>query len=92
MEPLTAAGLLSLWEQNMGQTLLQKTLNLLRTVCPEMEPEDVAKMHIGERDARLLLLRQWLFGPRLLNIAGCPGCSERIEWDTDIDSILTIVL
>lgn len=71
----------------MNQSLLQKTLNLLARACPELDPNAVAKLSIGERDARLLLLREWMFGSRLMNMADCPQCSERLEWGTNIRDI-----
>ena len=87
MRPPTALELLTVWENSIDQTSLQKTLNLLSIACPEIDIDSVAKLSIGDRDARLLLLREWLFGPRLINITDCPECSMRIEWDTDIKDI-----
>jgi len=71
----------------MNQSLLQKTLNLLVLACPQMDSNAVAKLSIGERDARLLLLRERMFGSRLTNMADCPKCSERLEWETNINDI-----
>jgi DNA-directed RNA polymerase subunit RPC12/RpoP len=87
MKPLTATELLTVWERGLNRPLLQKTLNLLTLACPEMDADTVAKLSIGERDARLLLLREWMFGSRLMNMAVCPRCSERIEWETPIEKI-----
>lgn len=87
MKPLTAAELLTVWEQGMNQSLLQKTLHLLARACPEIDPDAAAKLSIGERDARLLLLREWMFGSRLMNMVDCPQCSERLEWETNIRDI-----
>jgi hypothetical protein len=87
MKPLTASELLTVWERGLNQPLQQKTLNLLSLACPEIDSEAVAKLSIGERDARLLLLREWTFGSRLMNMADCPRCSERVEWETNIEDI-----
>lgn len=87
MRPPTVLELLTVWENSIDQTLLQKTLNLLSLACPEIDSDSVARLSIGERDARLLLLREWLFGPQLINMADCPECSMRIEWNTDIKDI-----
>jgi hypothetical protein len=42
-------------------------------------------MPIGRRDARLLAIREALFGPRVPCLTGCPNCGERLEvvFDTD---------
>lgn len=87
MNPLSAAQLLTLWEQGLNQPLLQKTLNLLAAACPEIDADAAARLSIGERDARLLVLRERMFGSRLVNMADCPSCSERVEWDTRIEDI-----
>ncbi len=87
MRPVTTSELLTIWEREMNQPLIQKTLILLCQACPEMESDDVVKLSIGERDARLIQLREWIFGSGLKNMVDCPACSERIEWETNIKDI-----
>ena len=87
MRPLVAFELLNVWESGFNQTLIQKTLNLLSVACPELELDTLASLSIGERDARLLLLREWMFGTRLKNMASCPECSGPAEWECDIADI-----
>lgn len=87
MRPITPTELLTIWEQGINQTLMQKTLHLLSLACPYMDYNTIAKLNIGERDARLLQLREWMFGSRLNNMVDCPKCSERCEWETDIKDI-----
>jgi endogenous inhibitor of DNA gyrase (YacG/DUF329 family) len=82
MRPLDAAELLDAWEQGLNQPMLQRALILIAAACPELDSDAVAQLSIGERDARLLQLREWMFGPRLLNTAQCPQCGERIEWES----------
>ena len=84
MRPVTAAELLNTWEQCARRTLPEKALLLLDAACADGEPEDPALLHIGERDAKLLQLREWMFGQQLLNIIDCPNCSERIEWTNNV--------
>jgi hypothetical protein len=81
MMPLDASELLNAWEQGLNQPILQRSLMLIAAACPELDSDAVAKLSIGERDARLLQLREWIFGPRLFNTAQCPQCGERIEWE-----------
>lgn len=87
MRSLTTTELLTVWERGLNQTMLQRMLELLSLAYPEAEAGDLAKLSVGERDNRLLLLRKRLFGPHLINVADCPQCSERIEWETNIDDI-----
>lgn len=86
MRPLTAAELMDHWETGLQQSLLERSLGLLATACVA-DPEQIAALSIGERDARLLQLREWLFGPRLLNMAYCPHCAEQVEWETTVQQL-----
>lgn len=88
MRNLNAIEMLNVWEQCLNQPLLQKALILLVAVFPEMQPETLAILSIGQRDRRLLQLRQRLFGQQLLTTAMCPECSERIEWQSSIADYL----
>jgi len=83
MNVLQAEDLLSAWEQGLNQPLLQRVLILLVTAFPEMQPDTLVKLSIGQRDRRLLRLRECLFGQRLLNSAKCPKCELRIEWENN---------
>ncbi len=87
MKPLGAAELLDVWERGLDMPLLQRVLILLTAACPELSPDDIAELHIGERDERLLQLREWMFGSRLVNTATCPKCAEQVEWDSEISDL-----
>ena len=84
MDNLNAGRMLDIWEQGLHQPWLQKSLILLAAACPEMSPEELVELSIGQRDQRLLFLRERLFGSRLMNTAVCPQCSERVEWENKI--------
>lgn len=84
MRPLKAMELLAVWEHGLNQTLLERVLTLLAVACPEIDAETIAGLSIGERDARLLQLREWMFGSHLINTAECPQCAERVEWENRI--------
>jgi hypothetical protein len=84
MKPLTTAELLAVWEHGLNQSLLVRVLTLLSAACPEMDAEAIAQLPIGERDAMLLQLREWMFGSRLVNTAHCPKCNEHVEWENRI--------
>jgi hypothetical protein len=61
---------------------------LLAAACPEDTPEALARLSIGRRDARLLKLRSWTFGPQLSSVVECPACGERLEFTMDGEAIL----
>lgn len=84
MKTLGAAELLDVWEKGLNQSILHRALILLTAACPEMNPDAIAELNIGERDTRLLQLREWMFGSRLVNTAACPHCAGHVEWESDI--------
>ena len=87
MRALSAPELLSVWERGQAQPPVQRTLTLLAAACPGIPPDALAELSIGQRDARLLTLREWTFGPQLVTIAACPGCGERLELTFNIADI-----
>lgn len=87
MRPLSAAELLSVWERGAGQPSAQRALALLAASCADAAPEELAALSVGARDARLLTLREWTFGPRLSCVADCEGCGLRLELELAADDL-----
>jgi hypothetical protein len=79
MRVLSSIELLAAWERAFGQPSTHRALILLGAACPEDSPEELARLSIGERDARLLTLREWTFGPQLPSFSDCAACGERLE-------------
>jgi hypothetical protein len=79
MRALSAPELLNVWEQGLAQPPIQRALTLLAAACSET-PAVLANLSVGERDGRLLTLREWAFGSQLVSLANCPNCGERLEW------------
>lgn len=90
MRALSVLELLSVWERGTTQTRAEQALSLLAAACPETPLETLAKLAIGERDARLLTLREWSFGRRLASLAICAACDERLELSFDTTEIRAI--
>ena len=80
----TASELLAAWEEGVTLQPAGQAVLLLALVCPERAPADLS---LGERDRRLLALREQLFGPRLRSLAACPGCGEQLELDFDVGDL-----
>jgi hypothetical protein len=79
MHALLTSELLSIWERGFTLTRAQQALLLLTLACPETPPEALAHLSIGQRDGRLLTLREWAFGQQLAAVAVCPQCGEHLE-------------
>src|SRR5512132_3467594 len=82
-----ASELLAVWECGLGQSLVQRALWLLSAACPDMSLDALAQLSIGQRDARLLELREWLFGSSLVSVAVCPRCREQLELAFDMSDV-----
>jgi len=88
MHPISAEQLLLIWQQVHSYSMLPKTLLLLEMITPEFEPVDVGLLSIGQRDTRLLQLRNYLFGSTLHNTTICPECNTKMEWDMDLQDLI----
>jgi uncharacterized protein (UPF0212 family) len=87
LRALSAAELLDAWDRGLKLTPGQRALALLGAASPARSPETLAQLSIGERDAHLLTLREWTFGPRLAGAAGCPLCGEPLEFVFDVADV-----
>lgn len=76
--------MLAAWERGLPQGPTERALTLLAATRSDDPPDDLAKLSIGRRDARLLTLREQAFGSRMVCIASCPGCAELLELDFNI--------
>jgi len=79
MRALSAQELLDVWERGLARAPAQRALELLAAACPETPPDSLAALTIGQRDAKLLTLREWAFGARMTGVAVCPACGRRLE-------------
>jgi len=87
MRPLSVPELLEAWERGLAEPPVRRALALLAAACPETPVEDLARESMGRRDARLLTLREWTFGSRLVALADCPACGELLETAFDAAEI-----
>lgn len=81
MRALVAAELLDLWEAGTAQPAWEWTQALIRRCFPECAADALDRMTIGERDARLIEIREALFGRSLSGCSVCPACGARVEMD-----------
>jgi hypothetical protein len=78
MRVLSTEELLDVWEQGISLPPIERSLRLLSVACSE-SPETLAQLSVGQRDARLLMLRHQTFGAQLTSIVTCTVCGERLE-------------
>jgi len=81
MRPPSASAMLGAWERGLDQGPVERALTLLALGCPESTAEGLAELSIGERDRRLLALREAVFGPRMTGLVACAACGEPLELD-----------
>jgi hypothetical protein len=62
---------------------------VLAAADPDMSLDALAQLSIGQRDARLLELRAWLFGTQLMSVAVCTQCREPLELTFDVADVRT---
>jgi len=84
MQPLPAGEMVRLWERGRRQHPVDRGLTLLELMEPSVPRRDLASLHIGERDRRLLELRRRVFGDSLEASTECLECSQQVEIATEV--------
>lgn len=87
MRALSASELLTVWERGLSQTPCERALELLGAAAAGESADALARLSVGERDARLLTLREWTFGRQLTSLVNCPTCGEQLEVGLDADTL-----
>ena len=85
MRQLSAAQLLDAWERGLSEPAFRRVFPVLAAAWPR---DELAALSIGERDRRLLALRESTFGSRLASVANCLHCGEVLEWVFDTSELL----
>jgi hypothetical protein len=80
MAALSAHALLDVWTHGRGLHPIDQALTLLAAAEPHIPSVDHAALSLGERNSRLIALREAVFGPRLEALAACPQCADRLEF------------
>jgi hypothetical protein len=79
MRPLSTAELLSVWEKGLGRNSLERAQVVLQAARESPSDPDPSELPLGERDARLLTLREWTFGSEVTALSRCHKCKEELE-------------
>jgi hypothetical protein len=84
MRAPNAAELLGVWERSGALGPAERADALLGLGLPGEHASDLT---VGERDARLLELRELLFGSALDGAAECAGCGEQVEYSLSAQTL-----
>jgi hypothetical protein len=87
MRGFSAAELLDAWEEGSAKTSAEHAVELLALASLETSRERLTALSLGQRDAALLDLRERLFGTRMVALAVCPACGERLDLTFDTRQI-----
>ncbi len=87
MRAPSASQLLDVWESGLTQDPVRRPLTLLAAAYPDAPLEALSRLSVGERDARLLTLREWTFGAQFASLEICPNCGESLDFDFDVSTI-----
>ncbi len=78
--------LLRTWEESALLSPARRSLLFVQRFASERD-ERVEELAVGERDRRLLLLRQDWFGDTVQGITPCPQCQSKVEIEFSISSL-----
>jgi len=88
MRPLSVQEMIRVWEIGDLRSPIDQALLLLEAGEPEASIFELAKLHVGERDRRLLQLREKTFGSLLSCSVDCPWCSEDLQFELETRQVL----
>jgi hypothetical protein len=88
MRPLSANAILQVWEWGQDKHPVDRALALLGLACPDLAPEQLQVLTVGQRNSRLLSLRENTLGPTLKGFAECPQCGTALEFSVDVAALL----
>lgn len=80
--------LLDAWERGLAQSPVELGLTLLEVASPAEDRESLATLSIGERDRRLLALREAIFGSHMTGLVSCLQCGEQLELELATHELL----
>jgi len=77
---LSARDIVQIWEWGQDKHPIDRALRLLALASPELTAEQLQGLTIGQRNSRLLALREQTLGPTLKGFAECTQCGTPLEF------------
>jgi len=84
MRALSAQEIVQVWEWGRDKHPVDRALALLGLACPELPPEQLRGLTVGQRNSRLLALREKTLGPTLQGYAECAQCRAPLEFAVEV--------
>lgn len=80
MHTLSEQDILNIWESGLRQRPVERAISVVTLAAPPSTRAEALAMSIGERDTRLLAIRESLFGVSFAGFAACQQCQENLEF------------
>lgn len=87
MRALSAYELVQVWEWGQAKHSVDRALGLLTLAQSELNLDQLAGLTVGQRNTRLLTLREQTLGPQLNGYAECTQCGEQLEFSVEVNDI-----
>jgi hypothetical protein len=87
MRALSAGDIVLAWEAGREKHPVDRAMILLTLACPHLSSTALRELTVGQRNARLLTLRQQMQGPLAECFVKCPRCNEPLEFTVDTGAI-----
>ena len=88
MRPLSVEEMIGVWEEGDLRSPVDRALLMLQAATPESSLKELAELNVGERDRRLLELRENTIGTALSCAVECPACGEDLQFEFDTRQIV----
>lgn len=88
MQTLSAREIVQVWEWGQDKHPIDRALCLLALAEPELTIEQIASLTVGQRNRRLLSLREKMLGATLHGLANCPKCRSALEFSVAVGALL----
>ena len=87
---LSAPRMLEIWERGASWHPLDRALMVVQAAGAGGPTEDPSEWTIGQRDRRLLEIRQDTFGDRIDSCAECPACQSSLEFELSCGGLMEL--
>lgn len=88
MHTPTAYELVQVWEWGQKKHPIDQALGLVSVADPTLDAETLTGLTVGQRNRRLLTLREQTLGPDLNAFVECTECGEQLEFTVTVGNLL----